>query len=132
MLLLCGKSFCTLCINPSTLTADNKKTWKYPVCCALLKKGGDNSSTPLRPSDDNVTTRKRTDINVDANTNSKVKEPIHEVRRLTQEIHSLNRQLEDATTFLTHCQRKLEELLGSTISVHDYRIKNLEDKDKEI
>lgn len=126
----CGKIFCPLCINPVNLSVDKKK-WKCPDCCATQRKGGDNSSTPIRSIDDNVTKRKKTDINMDTNTNSDVKELTAEVRLLTQEIHSLKKQLEDTTMSLTHCQMKLEEL-GSSIAANDVRIKNLEKREENI
>lgn len=58
----CKKYFCTLCSNIPT-EYDKKKTWKCPDCSASTRRGGDNSSTPVRGSSDsqNITNRKKQD-----------------------------------------------------------------------
>lgn len=127
----CERSFCSLCISPSSLSTDKKRTWKCPDCCASQRKGGDNSSTPIRSLEDNVTKRKKTDINLNTNDNSEVKELVEEVRLLTREISSLKKQLENATSSLSSCQIKLEEL-GSSIAANDVRIQRLESRDQDV
>lgn len=126
----CGKNFCSLCINQPNISADKKKTWQCPDCCATQKRGGDNSLTPVRSMDDYVTKRKKTDTTMDTNTNSEVRELVEEVRLLTQEIHLLKDQLQNATISLTACHAKLEEL-SSSITANDTRIKYLESRDQE-
>lgn len=127
----CQKSFCSLCINRSTLSTEKIKSWKCPDCSASQRKGGDNSTTPVRSAlSDNVTKRKKVDAQ-DSSTNSEVKELIEEVRILTQEISCLKKHLEEATISLINCQSKLEELTSS-ISVHDKRITVLEDREREV
>lgn len=90
---LCEKHFCALCINISSYSLEKKKTWKCPDCCASTKKGGDNSSTPVRTSEDtsNIGHRKRLETNVNTTAISEIKELTSEVRHLTREISSLKK-----------------------------------------
>lgn len=52
----CSKTYCHLCIDIET--RKSCPSWKCPECQSKLKKGGDNSSTPLRTTHQNVTVRK--------------------------------------------------------------------------
>ncbi|CAH2089886.1 unnamed protein product [Euphydryas editha] len=128
----CEKSFCGLCIPLASLSVDKRKLWKCPDCCATQTKGGNNSFTPNRYVEENITLRKKTDnINCDTYTNNEVKELLDEVRLLTKEISSLRTKLEVATASLNNCQLRLDEL-GTSIATNDNRIKYLESRDTEI
>ncbi|CAH2230212.1 uncharacterized protein LOC120636863 [Pararge aegeria] len=127
----CEKHFCCLCINLSGLSSENRGNWKCPDCCASQRKGGDNSSTPIRSTNENITLRKKSDTVCDAAaTTTEVKELTSEVRLLTQEICSLKKQLESAISSLSSCEKRLDEL-GSAIATNDSRIKQLEDRKLE-
>lgn len=57
----CTKSNCSNTYRHLCIDIETRKTWpswKYPECQAKLKKDGDNSSTPLRTIQWNVTIRK--------------------------------------------------------------------------
>ncbi|XP_063380852.1 uncharacterized protein LOC134667383 [Cydia fagiglandana] len=56
----CQKVFHRLCITSNKLTTTEKSNWTCPDCKAALKKGGDNSATPVRNQlVDNITVRKK-------------------------------------------------------------------------
>lgn len=124
----CEKSFCCLCINFAGLSSEKRGNWKCPDCCASLRKGGDNSSTPVKAAEENITLRKKSDMVGDAAaTSTEIKELTSEVRLLTHEIYSLKKQLENAISSLSSCEKRLDEL-GAAFSVNDNRIKQLEDR----
>ncbi|CAB3220415.1 unnamed protein product [Arctia plantaginis] len=127
----CDKQFCSMCINIGTMSNEKKKNWRCPDCCAMKKKGGDNSLTPVRPADENITLRKKHDESPEENLHAEVKELTEEVRLLTREITSLKERLESATSSMSCCQARLEELTTS-IATNDFRIKSLENRDKEV
>lgn len=52
----CSNVYCHLCIDIET--TKTCPSWKCPECQAKVKKGSDNSATPLRKTHQNVTTRK--------------------------------------------------------------------------
>ncbi|CAB3242255.1 unnamed protein product [Arctia plantaginis] len=127
----CDKQFCSMCINIGTMSNEKKKNWRCPDCCAMKKKGGDNSLTPVRSADENITLRKKHDESPENNLHAEVKELTEEVRLLTREITSLKERLESATSSMSCCQARLEELTTS-IATNDFRIKSLENRDKEV
>lgn len=120
-----------MCINISSMPAEKKKSWKCLDCCAKKKKGGDNSLTPVRAAEENVTFRKKCDETSEGNLHNEVRELTEEVRLLTREISSLKGRLENATLSLTGCQARLDELT-TTIASNDSRIRILENRDKEV
>ncbi|CAG4940581.1 unnamed protein product [Parnassius apollo] len=73
----CEKTYCSYCINLTSVTVEGKKCWKCPECSASKKKGGDNTQTPIRsnPDSQNVTMRKK-DV-------SDCQTPETEIRELT-------------------------------------------------
>lgn len=126
----CGKNFCVLCINVSALSAERKKSWKCPDCCATQRKGGDNSLTPIRASTENVTTRKKSDSNSESSGSDLVK-LTEQLRLLTVAFSSLESKLEDATLSLTHSHERMDELTVQLSAAHD-RLKYLEKRDQEV
>ncbi|CAB3245039.1 unnamed protein product [Arctia plantaginis] len=127
----CDKNFCSMCINVCNMSVEKKKNWRCLDCCAMKKKVGDNSLTPVRPADDNVTLRKKCNENSDDTLHVEVRQLTEEVRLLTRDIASLKGRLENATSGLTSCQARLYELASSTAS-NDSRLKTLEGRDKEV
>lgn len=120
-----------MCINTTAMSSEKKKNWRCPDCCALKKKGGDNSLTPVRPADENITIRKKHDDSSEENLHAEVRVLTEEVRLLTREISSLKERLENATVTMSNCQVRLEELTSS-IATNDSRIRHLENRDQEI
>lgn len=57
----CTKTYHLLCTNASNLTTEQRAVWTCPNCRVAAKKGGDNSSTPVRESSpvDTVTVRSK-------------------------------------------------------------------------
>lgn len=111
------------------MSSEKKATWKCPDCCASHRRGGDNSSTPIRSTED-ITLRKKSDSIADNVTMADVKELVSEVRLLTQEISSLKKQLENAISSLSCCEKRLDEL-GSAVARNDGRITKLEDCEQQ-
>lgn len=115
------------------MSKERRISWKCPDCCALIKKGGDNTSTPARAANDsqNVTLRKKSVQPPSDPTNSEVKELTAELRLLTKEISSLKQRLEVATESLTRCHERLDEL-GVAVAANESRIQAVETSTKEI
>lgn len=131
----CDNSFCLLCINVPSITPDRKKTWKCPDCCALQKKGGDNSLTPVRVASEpqNVTARKKADSAPEdtASVKSEIKELTAVITRLTGEFTALKTKLEEVTQSLCYCHERMDELQRN-VSSNDNRLKQLEKRDKDV
>lgn len=130
----CDRSFCSLCVNTSTMTADRKKLWKCFECCTSEKKT-DNTSTPHRtdlvvPQDSQHATKDSLTSTPERD-DSAIKDLTNEVRCLVQEICSLKGKLEDATKSLTRCHERLDELHAS-MEKNEVRLKILEARDSEI
>lgn len=126
----CGKTYCSSCIDTSSIGPDRKKTWICPDCIAINKKGGDNSATPVRATSDaqNITTRKKPTA-ASVASNGELSELTAEVRNLTQEIHSLKSKLEEATSSLSRCHERLD-IIAATTGTNQARINSLEDREK--
>lgn len=141
---VCKKTFCCLCVNFKTLTPGRKNTWICPDCLSKNKKGGDNSSTPIRNNnllveDQNVTYRKKAtsdpgylqDLEPELSTKTEIKELIVEMRSLTQEISMLKEKLETATTSLTRCHERLDHL-QTVVSATEDRVDKIAAEQKLI
>ncbi|XP_013183606.1 uncharacterized protein LOC132902751 [Amyelois transitella] len=122
----CEKSFCSLCINITNLTADRKKLWKCPECCATSKKGGDNSLTPVRANNENVTTRKKSD-----SAGNELSQLTDQLRTLTQEFSSVKLNLEDLTRSLSYTNGRMDEIMSKIVETEG-RIRYLEKRDLEV
>lgn len=126
----CRNIYCSLCIDASKFTAEDKVKWTCPDCRALsrAKKTGDNSHTPVRgTTDSQVTTRKKQTSNPEA---VDIKELTGEIRFLREDITLLRARLEETTLSLTRCHERLDGL-GITLSNQETRIKHLEGCEKE-
>ncbi|KAJ0171981.1 hypothetical protein K1T71_012744 [Dendrolimus kikuchii] len=125
----CGKIFCSLCINVS-LNSEQKKTWICPDCCPIQKRGGDNSSTPIRSSAEmeNVTMRKKINTITES---VEIRELAAVMSRLTNEFSCLKTQLKEVTDSLSHCHERMDELVRS-INSSKNRLKTLEKRDLEL
>ncbi|XP_013193029.1 uncharacterized protein LOC106136907 [Amyelois transitella] len=122
----CEKTFCALCSNVSSLSADRKKNWKCPECCASSKKGGDNSLTPIRTGHENVTTRKKTD-----STGNELGMLTEQLRSLTQEFSLVKEKLEDLTHSLSHTNERMDDIMSKIVTTNE-KIKYLENRDREL
>ncbi|CAH2102176.1 unnamed protein product [Euphydryas editha] len=125
----CKKSFCSICINTSNMTADRRRVWRCPDCSALLKRG-DNSNTPIRNSSEpqNVTFRKKQELPSSNNCNLELQELTSEIRLLREEFTSLKSRLEDVTLSLERCHVRLGELGVSVTKTRKVGVE-LEDRD---
>ncbi|XP_068628115.1 uncharacterized protein [Battus philenor] len=122
----CGKSFCTLCINVAAITNEKKHTWKCPECCASQKKGGDNSFTPIRSAPENITLRKKPDLN-----GSEMSQLTEQLRLLTSEFTSVKNKLDDLTQSIAFTNERLEEVMLKWNAAEE-RIKLLEKREREV
>ncbi|XP_063632409.1 epidermal growth factor receptor substrate 15-like 1 [Cydia splendana] len=123
----CDKVFCSQCVNPALLSLDRKKGWKCPDCSAAQKKGGDNSTTPIRSvnEDQSITMRKKeTSSNSSQND---IKELVSEVKSLTKEIQELKNRLEQSSSSLDRCHERLDELVNAQRS-SDARLERIEQR----
>lgn len=115
------------CANASHLSRDQVKKWICPDCCISAKKGGDNTHTPIRPSD-NVTFRKKTCNSPGFIINSPSDVPTSSsMQSLISEIQNLRQDMAKMQTDFAH---RFDDLSAKFIS-YDARIKLLEDKEKE-
>lgn len=122
----CGKHFCTSCVKISDISQEQRKIWICPECSAAARKGGDNSSTPAR--NNNGVQEKPN--NKEGN-QSEVGELVAEVRRLTQELSSVKKRLEETIVSLTRCHTRLDEV-EAVAAANGSRIQALEDREKEV
>ncbi|KAM3959804.1 RNA polymerase I subunit Rpl135 [Aphomia sociella] len=122
----CDKAFCTLCINVSNINAERRRIWKCPDCCAVQKKGGDNSLTPVRACSDSVTVRKKTE-----STESDISSLTEQLRLLTVEFSAVKSKLDDVTQSLVYSNERMEEVMLKW-AVTEERLRCLEKRDDEI
>ncbi|CAG9136278.1 unnamed protein product [Plutella xylostella] len=135
----CKDVYCSTCSKTPTMSTSRQKLWVCPSCCAKTKKGGDNTNTPIRGSNEssnlNVAPRNKPiappSQKNEENSGNELKELTGEVRRLTQLISSLKDKLDEATQSLSKCHVRLEELASSMVAADD-RIRKLEIRDLEL
>lgn len=133
-----------ICMNGGVLTKSNKE-WICPICKCEMKKGGDNSNTPVRQLDSqnkaNVTLRRR-DKNIPAVPTSSVSDSsdslsdlgLHaltsEIKLMRQDILELKDHFSSLSSALVRCHERLDEDSAHLI-ISDNRIKVLEDRETE-
>lgn len=132
----CKRRFCNNCVDAKSLAPDRVNNWLCPECCAQQKKGGDNSSTPIRANIDydNITLRKRAEASPDVSDTSPrsdIQSLVQEVRLLTREISSLKSKLEEATASLGRCEERLD-VMAASVASNESRIGALEGRNSEI
>ncbi|KAI5634110.1 hypothetical protein NE865_13198 [Phthorimaea operculella] len=102
----CGKSFCNSCVDTTNFSANQKKAWKCSDC--KIKE-------PSSSQDGN----------------KEVKALTTQIGRLVEEIASLKDKLQEATTSLSKCHERLNDM-ANTITAADSRIKVLEKRVSEV
>ena len=123
----CAKTFHLQCANAAHLTHDLIKKWICPECNASVKKGGDNTHTPIRQND-NVTFRKKTcnspgfvfNAPGDSPENTDMKSVLFEIQGLRQDMAKMQ------ADFLN----KFDEL-SAKFDTYENRLHVLEEKEKE-
>lgn len=103
---------------------DDVDDWICPKCRCKLRKGGDNSGTPIRPLDSidtlNVTRRSR-------NTNDST-QLTAEIKAMRKEMTSLVTQLQTLSSTLADNNNRLNDVTN-TLVVSEKRLKFLEDRE---
>ncbi|XP_047997308.1 uncharacterized protein LOC125234929 [Leguminivora glycinivorella] len=152
----CQKVFCKLCI-PIELSLAEKNVWTCPNCKATSKRGGDNSSTPVRTTqyDCNVTMRKqnKTSQQLQSTTGSgpevdkstaepampqtpslgtpgDLTELTSEIKLLRGDMSNLRNQLSSALDSLAKCQTRMDEINGKLADT-ERRLQALEDQQSQ-
>lgn len=121
---ICVKVYHVACTNASNLLKEEVDIWICPDCRAKTRRTGDNTYTPLRPSD-NVTLRKKT-VSL-ANNNSIDNERPNLIESLITEIRCLRKDMADMESkFLDRF-----DSLTSKLSDYETRITSLEAHAKE-
>ncbi|CAG5034122.1 unnamed protein product [Parnassius apollo] len=128
----CEKTYCSYCINLTSVTVEGKKCWKCPECSVSKKKGGDNTQTPIRsnPDSQNVTMRKK-DVSDCQTPETEIRELTAVIARLTSEFSTLKTKLDEVTHSLCHCHERMDELVRG-MSANENRLTKLEKRDQEI
>lgn len=125
----CDKRFHLLCVGLEGPASDS---WVCPDCRSTMRKGGDNSATPVRQSD-NVTLRrlKPTTLlettQIDAPSPSALSELADEIRLLRAEVSTMKSEFETAISALKQFDTRLDAL-ANTVSAFDTRLNIAEGK----
>ncbi|XP_063365926.1 uncharacterized protein LOC134654391 [Cydia amplana] len=148
----CQKVFCNLCI-PIKLSMAEKNVWSCPDCKALSKRGGDNTSTPVRTlqSDSNVTIRNKNKTSqskpgsgpepskpaAEPPKPQTPKRDLGDLAELTSEIKllrcdmsDLKSQITSALDSLAKCQTRMDEITGKLTDT-ERRLQALEDQQSQ-
>lgn len=127
---VCEKHFHYLCVG---LGGPANDSWVCPDCRSLLRKGGDNSATPVRTSD-NITFRKNKPVSPLEPPNqetSPLSELSGEIRLLRAEVSSMKTEFAMAISALNRCETRLDEL-STAVSTYDARLSAAEKKASEV
>ncbi|XP_059047711.1 uncharacterized protein LOC131843125 [Achroia grisella] len=118
-----------ICIGPSL--PEDPRNWVCQKCRCNLKKGGDNSNTPVKTSytSGNVTLRTKNKVIVSNDKSSDAEVSlgtlISEIRLLRQDVSKLTDKVTEMFTSLNECQERLADVEIKTIR-SDQRLKLLE------
>lgn len=126
----CNKTFHYLCVG---LGGPTTESWVCPDCRSSMRKGGDNSGTPVRTSE-NITYRKPKPagpLEPPHQEASPLSELTSEIRLLRSEVSSMKSEFTMAISALNHCEARLDELT-TAMSAYDTRLKDAEKKVSEV
>lgn len=126
----CDKLFHFLCVGLGGPASD---TWACPDCRSSMRKGGDNSATPVRATE-NVTFRKQrpeSPLEQPHQESSPLSDLTCEIRLLRAEVLSMKSEFEMAISALKRCETRLDEL-STTMSAYDTRLSAAESKVSEV
>lgn len=146
-----------ICCGGIAPNKDEGASWICPKCRCDLKKGGDNSSTPVRPDclheRSNVTLREKNKGTSDRSKSTldkskllfekgkpgteKPKPPsemvtlTNEIRLLRQDMSSIKDQLAEMISSLSLCHQRLDDVVANAVQ-SESRLKALEKRDAEV
>lgn len=126
----CDKHFHFLCVGLGGPATDS---WICPDCRSIMKKGGDNSSTPVRQSE-NITVRKqKTSIPLETSKkgNSSLCELTDQIRLLRAEVSSMKSEFVVAVAALNRCESRLDALTN-VMSAYETRLIAAENNTTEV
>lgn len=126
----CDKHFHLLCVGLGGPATDS---WICPDCRSKMKKGGDNSSTPVRQSE-NITVRKQKTSNpleTPQNENSSLCELTDQIRLLRAEVSSMKSEFVVAVAALNRCESRLDALTNA-MSAYETRLIAAENNTAEV
>lgn len=126
----CDKLFHFLCVGLRSPASDS---WVCPDCRSSMRKGGDNSATPVRTSE-NITHRKKkpaSPLEQSRQESSPLSELTGEIRFLRAEVSSMKAEFETAISALKRCETRLDEL-SLAMSAYDTRLSAAERKASEV
>lgn len=130
----CEKQFHLACVAMKSINTDIAKSWLCPVCRCNLKKGGDNSTTPVRCSQ-NVTVRKPKVISpvkdVSSEKTSSLDNLTEQIMLLREEILIMKADFAQAIAAVSRCESKIVEM-DTRITSYESRLKNAEESTVEM
>ncbi|XP_052755752.1 uncharacterized protein LOC128201797 [Galleria mellonella] len=125
-----------LCIGPSP--PEDVRKWVCQKCRCSLKKGGDNTETPVKASSTsvNVTIRNKNKASTSIEKspeleNSSLGSLIAEIRFLRQDVSQLTDKVTEIFSALTQCCERLSEV-ENHMTRTDQRLKLLEEREAEV
>lgn len=131
----CKKQYHCSCVNMKNANPELLKTWLCPECQCTMKKGGDNSSTPVQssPSIQIVPEKKQraansTQVSVldsPSETDSPLCTLTEEIRLLRHEILQMKSDFDTAIAAVRRCEGRLDEATAA-MSAFDSRLKPIE------
>ncbi|XP_052749321.1 uncharacterized protein LOC113522090 [Galleria mellonella] len=128
----CHKKFHLLCTNATNLPLESVKSWICPDCKAITKRGGDNSSTPVRStaSPSNVTIRKATRRNGDQSNDDDTYSIVNEMRLLRETMTEFKNELSEVVAAVARCHLRLDDIVDKLTNT-EARLQSLEDSQRE-
>lgn len=123
MVELCDKTYHIPCAGGKHLTDEDRKTWVCPECGSAMKRGGDNSLTPVglakKHRDPNVTFRKKippknNEIQKSDDSNALSTE----IQNLRSEMSLLRDQLTHAVSLIASYETKLDTFALQVVSLN--------------
>lgn len=120
----CNKIFHLMCVSSSGAAPEDKSIWVCPECHCSTKKGGDNSSTPVR------NTERKADF-TPSEAPAQVSELTSEIRLLREDITSMKAELKTAVQTLARCEERFDDF-SAKMQVYESRLKAVEEQKIEM
>ncbi|XP_047994766.1 uncharacterized protein LOC125232956 [Leguminivora glycinivorella] len=135
----CKKLYCNQCINFTSLNKETRDKWICPECRSVEKKGGDNTSTPVRsnPIVDSVTQKKKDTSCAPASVEGPAAEAdsltalTTEIQLLRQDVSCMKTKLDNAILAITRCENQLQQVTSKLNSCEE-RLEAAEEKAAEV
>ncbi|KAI8433545.1 hypothetical protein MSG28_015571 [Choristoneura fumiferana] len=138
----CAKVYHNSCINADKLTPEQIKSWVCPDCKASTKKGGDNSSTPVRSTaapdaargqapSDNVTVRNKKGQqaapHAHINSSPEISALTSEIKLLRSDVSTIQSQITAVLQTLVQYTDRLD-VVSNKIEATEVRLKLVEEQ----